>query len=212
MKGGFVWMVGVALLMVGAGCSGDGGGSTEPPPPGSVAGRVGAGTTDVSGASVTLSGGSIGTTTTNAQGRYRFDNLSAGTYSVALAVPIGFELSAGEAQSKQTSVQAGQTATVNWELSEEDENGGAENEVAAQGDSFVPETIQIPVGGTVTWRGVSGDHTVTPDDPDQAGVWQGFGLGQGQERSHTFDTPGAYEYHCIPHQAVGMRGTIVVGD
>ena len=67
---------------------------------------------------------------------------------------------------------------------------------------FVPKTIQIHTGDTVTWTNQDNiDHTVT-----------GFGIDltvpPGQTISHTFDQLGTFDYRCTIHP--GMTGTVIV--
>ena len=35
-------------------------------------------------------------------------------------------------------------------------------------------------------------------------------ISPGKDYSHTFTVPGTYKYFCIPHEAVGMLGTVIV--
>ncbi len=82
-------------------------------------------------------------------------------------------------------------------------------DVEVTDNAFVPETVTITAGDTVTWS-VTGTnpHTITADDGsfDQA-------VSTGDTFEQTFDTPGTYSYHCTIHGAaggVGMSGTVVV--
>ncbi|PIR39773.1 MAG: hypothetical protein COV35_00795 [Alphaproteobacteria bacterium CG11_big_fil_rev_8_21_14_0_20_39_49] len=34
---------------------------------------------------------------------------------------------------------------------------------------------------------------------------------KGDKFSYTFNVPGTYQFHCHPHEALGMKGTIIVG-
>ena len=34
---------------------------------------------------------------------------------------------------------------------------------------------------------------------------------KGDKFSYTFTAPGTYQFHCHPHEALGMKGTIIVG-
>ena len=89
-------------------------------------------------------------------------------------------------------------------------------------DAFVPKTLTIKVGGTVVWENDSpAVHTVT-DNPDLAAEKQdaampagatAFNSGTvepGKQYSQVFTVPGTYKYFCVPHEAGGMVGTIVV--
>jgi plastocyanin len=81
------------------------------------------------------------------------------------------------------------------------------NVVVMSDYKFVPKTLTVSVGTTVTW--VNHDmarHTVTRhalDEPFDSGL-----LGNQEVFSHTFRSAGSYGYFCVPHS--GMQGTIVV--
>ncbi len=91
-------------------------------------------------------------------------------------------------------------------------------------ERFVPATLTVPSGATVTWNNTgSMTHTVTFDaskasNQANASVPEGvqpFDSGDvpgGQSYSYTFTTPGTYKYFCIPHEALGMVGTVIVTD
>ncbi|NJP76280.1 plastocyanin [Streptomyces sp. AA8] len=72
---------------------------------------------------------------------------------------------------------------------------------------FVPQTLTVNVGDTVTWINNSGStHTTTSD----ALLWD-LPVGPGQaSRAVPFNTPGTFPYHCTPHAGLGMTGTITV--
>jgi plastocyanin len=81
-------------------------------------------------------------------------------------------------------------------------------EIEIRGLKFEDAEIEIPAGTTVRW--VNRDpvaHTSTADGDDP--VWSSPSLGPGDVYEVTFDTPGEFSYHCVPHPF--MRGTIVVG-
>lgn len=70
--------------------------------------------------------------------------------------------------------------------------------------TYSPQNITVPAGTTVTW--VQDDrtiHTVT-----DGGVFDSGALSRGQRYSHTFRTPGTYDYHCAVHTA--MTGSVTV--
>lgn len=96
---------------------------------------------------------------------------------------------------------------------------------------YVPETIEVGVGETVTWETVGAvAHSVTayadriPAEADYfaSGGFDSQGaaseaypdgaVGQGETYEHTFDVPGTYEYYCIPHESGGMVGEVVVTE
>lgn len=83
--------------------------------------------------------------------------------------------------------------------------------------TFEPKNLQIKKGDTVTWvNDVEEDHNMLTY-PD------GYPLGSkgfsspylekaGDKWSYTFDDEGIFEYHCLPHIMMGMRGRILVGN
>jgi plastocyanin len=89
-------------------------------------------------------------------------------------------------------------------------------------NKFVPATLSVPVGTTVTWTNVGQvTHDVTTDAsmaikasdvslPAGAQPFSSGDINGGQSYSYTFTTPGTYHYVCIPHEVLGMLGTITV--
>lgn len=87
---------------------------------------------------------------------------------------------------------------------------------------YAPSSIRIRAGESVVWRNTSSVvHTVTAE-PDRAsrpgsvrlpGDAEPFDSGEmrpGETFARTFDEPGEYVYFCVPHEAAGMVGTVVV--
>jgi plastocyanin len=70
---------------------------------------------------------------------------------------------------------------------------------------FDPTSITVAVGSTVSWTndGLS-VHTVTADD----GSFDSKAIAPGTTFEMTFDTPGTYAYHCVPHPS--MTATVIV--
>ncbi|HLZ10163.1 MAG TPA: plastocyanin/azurin family copper-binding protein [Chloroflexota bacterium] len=89
-------------------------------------------------------------------------------------------------------------------------------------NKFDPAAITISKGATVTWtNGSTMVHSVTDDPakaavkadaqlPDGATAWDSGLLQPNATYSHTFDVAGTYKYFCVPHEALGMLGTITV--
>ena len=75
--------------------------------------------------------------------------------------------------------------------------------------SFDPADLTFDAGETVdfTFVGESTFHTFTVAD---LGIDVDVAGGETVSLQYTFDTPGTYELICIPHQALGMVGTITV--
>jgi plastocyanin len=70
---------------------------------------------------------------------------------------------------------------------------------------FVPNNVQVKVGGTVTWKNVdTAAHTAT--DPNGA-FDSSMVMAKGSFK-HKFDTAGTYNYLCIVHP--WMQGTVTV--
>ena len=73
------------------------------------------------------------------------------------------------------------------------------------GFAFVPATITIPVGTTVTWFNKdSVAHTVS----SREGVFDGGNLSGGATFRYTFDQSGSFEYYCKIHP--NMKGEVIV--
>lgn len=93
-----------------------------------------------------------------------------------------------------------------WEFQEMDApDEFAENETP--GDYSV-NVLRIKVGTTVTWTNDDANmmHTVT----EVNGLFDSGFLNTGQSWSYTFDTPGEYEYLCLPHP--WMRAKVIVEE
>src|SRR4029079_11189263 len=85
--------------------------------------------------------------------------------------------------------------------------------VPSNGKFFVPETLTVSKGTTVTWT--NGDttlHTVTSGNPE-AGNSSGTEfdssyLAAGKTFQHQFNTSGTFDYYCTLHPY--MKGKVVV--
>jgi plastocyanin len=86
---------------------------------------------------------------------------------------------------------------------------GREVTVRMEDNFFAPANITVEPGTTVTWV-QSGDnpHTTTSYD----GLWDSGMIegGSGGTFSFTFEEPGTYDYFCIPHESLGMVGSVTV--
>ncbi|MFY4813013.1 DUF5059 domain-containing protein [Haloarcula sp. AONF1] len=109
----------------------------------------------------------------------------------------------------------------------------ADHVVDMEAVAFAPEELTVSVGDTVAWKHVGGEaHSVTAVEdeiPEGAAYWasggfesesaarEGWENGKGAVQSgqsyvHTFETAGEHAYVCIPHEAAGMVGTVVVEE
>ena len=78
---------------------------------------------------------------------------------------------------------------------------------------FDPEEFTIAVGETVRWVWASPGHNVSPASQPSGAEWPGRDestYDAGTTHSYTFEVAGTYEYHCDPHQSVGMVGSFTV--
>jgi plastocyanin len=78
---------------------------------------------------------------------------------------------------------------------------------------FEPRTFELAAGETVRWEWASPGHNVSPEGQPSGADWpgdDGTTYGSGHAYAYTFTVPGSYEYHCDPHQSVGMRGSFTV--
>ena len=80
---------------------------------------------------------------------------------------------------------------------------------------FVPASVAVDVGDTVTWTFVNGGHTTT-SDAGQPDSWSSVPAENetnrtGQTFQKQFTVPGRYSYVCIPHRTF-MKGAVVVGE
>ncbi len=83
--------------------------------------------------------------------------------------------------------------------------------VSMEDNFFAPANITVEPGTTVTWvQNGENPHTTTSYD----GLWDSGLLpgGSGQTFSFTFNEPGVYEYFCIPHEDLGMVGSVTVTE
>ncbi|MGB9954513.1 plastocyanin/azurin family copper-binding protein [Haloarcula marismortui] len=96
----------------------------------------------------------------------------------------------------------------------------ADQEVAVAPGDFVfePVSFEVPVGSTVLWMWEGSGHnvkpTATPEESDWSGTPgdDGKTYSSGYEYAYTFAVPGEYEYHCVPHQSIGMTGSFTITE
>jgi len=107
----------------------------------------------------------------------------------------------------------------------------ADHVVDMEAVAFAPKELTVSNGDTVAWKHVGGEpHSVTAYEdsiPEDAAYWasgafesesaatEGWDNGTGAVQSghsyvHTFETTGTHEYYCVPHEAAGMTGSIIV--
>ena len=99
--------------------------------------------------------------------------------------------------------------------------------------AFEPAELTVQRGDTVAWAHAGGEaHSVSAYEdeiPGDADYWASGGFDgqdaavegwengkgavvEGKAYVHTFETAGEHAYYCIPHEQLGMKGTVVVED
>ena len=91
-------------------------------------------------------------------------------------------------------------------------------------NTFEPKVVEVEAGQVVAWSNPSEVvHTAT-FDPQKAGNPSNVALPEGAEPfdsgdveaggtyRRTFDVPGTYRYVCLPHENLGMVGTVEVSE
>ncbi|MDS0281253.1 halocyanin domain-containing protein [Haloarcula onubensis] len=101
-----------------------------------------------------------------------------------------------------TDARGQDTATVEVGV---EANGGAYG--------FGPAAIHVDNGATVQWEwtGNGGGHNVhsAGEGPLDSGSATSSA---GVNYEHTFESDGIYNYVCVPHEGLGMKGSVVVGS
>lgn len=81
---------------------------------------------------------------------------------------------------------------------------------------FSPDKLTIQHGDTVTFVNAQEDmHDVmfieVPKGVDEM-IMSPMHEKEGDKFSYKFTIPGTYQFHCHPHEALGMKGTLIVGQ
>jgi len=89
--------------------------------------------------------------------------------------------------------------------------GSATPGCEATDDCFIPSTVTIEAGGTVTWENTdNAAHTATGGTPTDgpSGAFDSSLMMAGGSYSQVFDSAGTYPYFCMVHP--WMQGTVIV--
>lgn len=97
------------------------------------------------------------------------------------------------------------------------QDAGSSLEIALVDFAYEPgtdEPARITPGTTVTFVWETPNHNINVDSQPEGADWAGHEPieGTGFEISHTFEVEGTYEFHCDPHEGLGMVGTIEVSE
>lgn len=75
------------------------------------------------------------------------------------------------------------------------------------GQAFVPAVFEVPVGAVVLFQNEGGAHNVKSNDD----AWTAGPVNTEDFRvTVTSDMIGANQFYCVPHQSLGMIGTMHV--
>ena len=129
-----------------------------------------------------------------------FSPLLSGQFHLAYAQNNATTLS-GNMTGNTTSTSGGNSVTISPGSS-----------VPSNGKFFVPETLTVSKGTTVTWtNGDSTLHTVTSGSAESGNSGTEFDssyLAAGKTFQHQFSTSGTFDYYCTLHPY--MKGKVVV--
>jgi len=167
--------------------------------------------TGLIGVTMTLSGASSATTTTDIYGTYQFISLANGSYTITPSKP-GFTFS--PASSTQTvsnaditGVRFAATSTPIGPIVTCPPSGAAD--VTIQNFAFTPQNVTIGANGIVKWTDSGTTHTVTSGtSPTPDGRFSSGNLGTGDTFCVQFQTIGTYNYFCDIHPS--MTGNVIV--
>ena len=81
---------------------------------------------------------------------------------------------------------------------------------------FEPKQLTIQPGDTVTFEDAQDDShdvmfNVVPKAVKEM-IMSPTMEKKGEKFTYTFTVPGTYQFHCHPHEALGMKGTLIVGQ
>jgi len=78
---------------------------------------------------------------------------------------------------------------------------------------FGPAAVHVDNGATVQWEwtGNGGGHNVVQKGGDTLDSGSAVSSA-GVNYEHTFEEDGIYNYVCVPHEGLNMKGSIVVGE
>ena len=131
-----------------------------------------------------------------------FSPLLSGQFHLAYAQDNATTMTSGNMTGNATGASGGDSVTISPGSS-----------VPSNGKFFVPETLTVSKGTTVSWtNGDSTLHTVTSGNPE-AGNSSGTEfdssyLAAGKTFQHQFNTAGTFDYYCTLHPY--MKGKVVV--
>ncbi|WP_423751240.1 halocyanin domain-containing protein [Salinirarus marinus] len=135
----------------------------------------------------------------------------------------GGSATAGAATAAASGTAAAQSSFGGWmsnvgnysEVSDQTGKSEVTVSVGAEGNggnyAFAPPAIQVDPGTTVVWEwtGKGQSHNVVAEEG--ASFESELTAEAGFTFEHTFESEGVVKYYCQPHEALGMKGVVVVG-
>ena len=130
-----------------------------------------------------------------------FSPLLSGQFHLAYAQDNATTMSLVNMTGNATGASGGNSVTIS-----------AGSSVPSNGKFFVPETLTVSKGTTVSWtNGDSTLHTVTSGSAESGNSGSEFDssyLAAGKTFQHQFNTAGTFDYYCTLHPY--MKGKVVV--
>jgi plastocyanin len=80
--------------------------------------------------------------------------------------------------------------------------------VLVRGFRFLPDTVRIRPGGTVTWVNCETPDIEPHTSTATTGSWNSGPISPGQSYAQGYATAGSFSYFCQPHPS--MRGVVLV--
>jgi plastocyanin len=85
---------------------------------------------------------------------------------------------------------------------------GGSTLIAIRSFSFQASDVRVKAGTSVTWVNCEPPGTPSHTTHSDQDVWQSPLLAPGESFTRTFDTPGAFPYHCDPHPFMTASVTV----
>ena len=92
----------------------------------------------------------------------------------------------------------------------EGESAEAKGKVDIEDFKFVPKTVKVKAGGTVTFANADQAKHNAQTENEADGAFNTGDLLRGDSKSVSFDKPGTYAYYCVYHRF--MTGTVEVSE
>jgi plastocyanin len=131
---------------------------------------------------------------------------------VAFSPLLAGQLHVANAQGNVTTMSGNMTGNATGGSAGDSVTISPGSSVPSNGKFFVPETLTVSTGTTVTWtNGDSTLHTVTSGSAESGNSGTEFDssyLAAGKTFQHQFGTAGTFDYYCTLHP--WMKGKVVV--